>query len=287
MFGAFFIGLAAAASNATSNILQRGAHIDAHAEKQKFTLKLLLGVVRRPRWLLGIITMILSFILQATGLAISSLSVIQPVLVLELPLTLIAAGVFLSEELSSREWFGSALMFCGVLIFVAMLDPTPGQALGAVGTLAGAGAMIVTLLIMISFFLVSLRVGRKAKTALLGLSAGVGFGLTAVIMKDMTARIGAHGFLSIFTGWQVYMLILFGLLSVYLYQYALASGKLMYAQPGVTLADPFVAIIWGLAVFNESTRGGLYILFALVGVALTALGVFILSKSSALKYLGN
>ncbi|MGH7239810.1 MAG: DMT family transporter, partial [Candidatus Saccharimonadales bacterium] len=91
----------------------------------------------------------------------------------------------------------------------------------------------------------------------------------------------------IFTSWQVYMLIAFGVFSLYLYQYALATDKLMYAQPGVTLADPFVAIIWGLAVFNETTRGGLYILFALVGVALTALGVFILSRSSALKYLND
>lgn len=284
MLGAFFVSLAAAASNATSNVLQRGAHIDALSENnQAFSLKFLLGVIRRPRWLLGIITMIASFILQAFGLAMSSLAVVQPLIVLELPFALLGAGLFLKEELTSREWTGATLMFCGVLVFVVMLDPSPGNPLGSVGTRVGAISMVVTLLIIAVLYVVSLRFGSRIKTALLGLAAGVGFGLTAVVIKDMTARIGAHGFFSIFSSWQVYIMALFGILSVYLFQYALASGRLMYAQPGVTLADPFIAIIWGLLVYNENIRGGIYILFALIGVAMTAAGVFILSRSPALK----
>ncbi len=284
MLGAFFVSLAAAASNATSNVLQRGAHIDALSENnQPFSLKFLAGVIRRPRWLLGIITMIASFILQAFGLAMSSLVVVQPLIVLELPFALLGAGLFLKEELTSREWIGATLMFCGVLVFVIMLDPSPGNPLGSVGTRVGAISMVVTLLIIAALYVVSLRFGSRIKTALLGLAAGVGFGLTAVVIKDMTARIGAHGFFSIFSSWQVYIMALFGILSVYLFQYALASGRLMYAQPGVTLADPFIAIIWGLLVYNENIRGGIYILFALIGVTMTAAGVFILSRSPALK----
>lgn len=289
MLAAFFVGLAAAASNATSNVLQRGAHLDAQAEadeKHKFSLRFLLGVARRPRWLLGIVTMVLSFILQAIGLGISSLAVIQPILVLELPLTLMAAGIFIKEELTNREWLGSALMFCGVVIFVVMLDPSPGRAV-EIGTFDSVGAILVTLIVVAGIFYLSFKVNRRAKTALLGIASGVGFGLTAIVIKDMTTRIGAHGMLSIFTGWQLYMIGAFGLMSVYLFQYALASGRLMYSQPGVTLADPFVAIIWGIAVFNESTRGGIYLALAIVGVLLTAAGVFILARSPLLKYLDD
>lgn len=283
MFGAFFIGLAAAASNATSNVLQRGAHIDALSEtNEKFSMRFLLGVMRRPRWLLGIITMIISFLLQAVGLAISSLSVIQPILVMELPLTLIGAGIFLKESLSNREWLGATLMFCGVLIFIIMLKPTPGTSLNAVTTPAGAGAMGVTIAIVFILYFASKKFGTRAKTAILGLASGVGFGITAAVIKDMTARIQHLGYFSIFSGWQLYLLIIFGVGSVFLYQQALATGRLMYAQPGVTLADPFVAVIWGIAVFNEDTRGGLYILLALIGVALTATGVMLLSRSRLL-----
>lgn len=288
MFGPFVVGLLAAASNATSNVLQRGAHIDALAEtNQKFSLDFLMDVVRRPRWLLGIITMMISFILQSIGLGLSSLAVIQPLIVLELPFALIGAALFLKEELSNREWIGATLMFGGVILFVAMLSPNPGEVRHMVGTVQGAGAMLITVAVGVLFYLISLRSGPRLKTGLLGISAGIGFGLTAVIIKDMTVRIMTDGLLSIFTSWQVYMVIAFGLISLYIFQYALATGRLMYAQPGVTLADPFIAVTWGVVVFNEEIRTGIYLVFALVGVAMAAAGVILIARGSLDRHKGQ
>lgn len=285
MLGAFFIGLGAAVSNATSNILQRGAHIDTLAETndEGFSLKFLLNVMRRPRWLAGIITTIISFILQTVGLAMSSLSVIQPVLVLDLPITLIVAAFFLKEKLTDYEWLGVVLMFTGVIIFVVMLKPMPGTVFNSISKMSGASAMTVTILTIAAFYILSQKVGPRAKTAILGLDAGITFGLTAIVIKDLTAHVERFGLFSIFSGWQVYTMIVFGLSAEFLFQKALASGKLMHTQPGVTLADPFVSIIWGIAVFHEDVRSGFYMLIAMIGVALTITGVYLLVRSPVSK----
>lgn len=280
MFIAFFVGLLGALSNATSNVLQRGAHVDALAEgdDQKFSFKFLAGVMRRPRWLLGIITMIISFLLQSIGLGISSLAVIQPLLVLELPFALIMGSLFLKESLTNREWIGATLMFCGVIAFVLLLDPQPSDVQQIIGTPLGITSAIVTLSVAAILYLIARASKPRLRASLLGISAGVGFGLTAVVIKDMTIRISQHGLFSIFSSWQVYAMALLGVASVYVFQYALASGRLMYAQPGVTLADPFVAVIWGVAVFNENVRGGFYMAFAMIGVVMAAIGVTLIAR---------
>jgi predicted DNA-binding protein with PD1-like motif len=51
------------------------------------------------------------------------------------------------------------------------------------------------------------------------------------------------------------------------------------AQPGITLGDPCVSIAWGVAVFHEATRVGLWLAPAAQGGAAMAAGAIILARS--------
>ncbi len=99
------------------------------------------------------------------------------------------------------------------------------------------------------------------QAALLGVAGGAAFGLTAALMKGMTGTFSG-GFGELLTSWQLYGMIAAGIFGLFLVQSALNAGPLIAAQPGLTLSDPIVSILWGVLAFHEKVRGGMNILFA-------------------------
>jgi hypothetical protein len=89
---AFACGCLAAVANATTNVMQRSAN-RAESARLQFSLQLIKNLMRKPLWLASIATVLASFILHAAGLGLGTLAAIEPLLVLELPLTLIGARI--------------------------------------------------------------------------------------------------------------------------------------------------------------------------------------------------
>jgi hypothetical protein len=59
--------------------------------------------------------------------------------------------------------------------------------------------------------------------------------------------------------------------------------QLAAAQPGITLADPYVSIVWGVVVFGEPIRSGGGLAAAAVCAALMSASVLVLAQSPATK----
>jgi hypothetical protein len=120
------------------------------------------------------------------------------------------------------------------------------------------------------------------QAAVFGVAGGSAFGLTAALMKGMTTHF-SHGFGAIFTSWQLYAMVATGGLGMFLVQSALNAGRLIAAQPGLTLSDPIISILWGVLAFHERVRAGMIpLLFAALSTALMAGAVFALSRSPLL-----
>ena len=47
---------------------------------------------------------------------------------------------------------------------------------------------------------------------------------------------------------------------MFLTQAALNAGPLIAAQPGLTLSDPLISVLWGVLAFHEQVRQGWFIL---------------------------
>ena len=62
-------------------------------------------------------------------------------------------------------------------------------------------------------------------------------------------------------------------------QWALHTGPLLASQPGFTLMDPLVSILWGVLVYNETTRTGLWLVLATLGGLAVGVGVALLARS--------
>jgi hypothetical protein len=102
------------------------------------------------------------------------------------------------------------------------------------------------------------------------------------VLVAVMSTAASHGVGNIFTTWQTYGLVVTGLLGMFLLQNALQAGPLVAAQPGFTLADPLVAMTWGIVVFGEHIRSGPWLIGELGGGFLIAGATFTLARSPLL-----
>jgi hypothetical protein len=73
-----------------------------------------------------------------------------------------------------------------------------------------------------------------------------------------------------------------GRAGLFLTQSALNAGKLVAAQPGISIMDPVVSVAWGILVFGEQIRAGLLILPGVLALALIGFAAFRLARSPLL-----
>jgi drug/metabolite transporter (DMT)-like permease len=282
----YLLAVLAACANATSSVLQRKANREV-PKKQNLSPRLIWSLAHQPTWFGGVLAITAGFLLQAAALGNGQLSVVEPILVLELPATLILAGWVFRTRLGRREWACVLVMAAALGSLLFALSPSAGPKSGvrwyvwvtAIGiNLAGAGVLVAF--------------GRRGpagrgrtdtggstrQAGLLGVAAGSMFGLTAALMKAMTGTF-AHGFVALVTHWPLYGMVATGVLGMFLLQSAMNAGRLIAAQPGLTLSDPIVSVLWGVLVFGERVRAGWFAALAVVSGLALAAAVMMLIRS--------
>lgn len=271
------LAVLAAAANATSSVLQRKANL-REVQAHRTGLASLVDLLRQRLWLAGIGTVIVSFLLQAAALATGELAEVQPLLSLELPLTLLLASFVFHRPLGRRTWGDIGVMTGGIALFLFALRPSPPAASDQPSGPAlawGAGATAGVLLLLVG--LAYLSAGPR-RAALLGVAAGVAFALTAVFMSVTLA----HGLSwALFSRPELYLVAVAGIAAMVLLQEAFQAGSLVAVQPGVTLSDPVVSVLLGVLLFHEHVRAGGWILAEVTGAVAVGWGAVQLSRSQA------
>ena len=280
----YLLAVLAAFGNATSSVLQRKANREV-PRNQNLSWRLIWSLLHQPVWFGGILAICIGFLLQATALGFGQLATVEPILVLELPLTLILASRVLGQGMHRREWGSAAVITASLGALLFLLSPSAGRN-GQMHWYGWAFGISVNLALVGVLVLFGRRMpargsGGAYRAALLGIAAGSAFGLTAALMKGMT-RTFSHGIVTLFTSWEIYAMVAAGLLGMFLVQSALNAGGLIAAQPGLTLADPVVSVLWGVLAFHENVRSGWYIVPEVTAVAVMVAAVIALARSPLL-----
>jgi drug/metabolite transporter (DMT)-like permease len=275
---AIVLAVLAAGANAWASVLQRKA-ARTEPDSRSFSIGLLWDLAHRPVWIAGILTVLVGFLLQAAALGSGTIVLVQPLLVLELPFTLLIGSWVLGGRVNAREWTAIICMAGGVALLLAGLAPH-GDNPGTVGLPLWIAGVVVTMIIAAGFVAASRKRPPTVRAALLGIATGITFGLTAVLVKAITAAFAAGGLAAVFTSWQTYLLVVAGPTGFFVLQNALQAGRLVASQPGMTLMNPATAIAWGIAILGERVRGGELLVLAGVGAVLLAGGTVLLSSSS-------
>lgn len=268
--------LAAALSNALATVLQRKATLTV-PKAEGLRVGLILDLLRRPVWLVGIAAVITAGVCQAVALATGPITVVQPLFVLELPLALVIATALLQGRLSRAGWLAVCAVVVGLGVVLLAASPAGNRTqvpmthwIPAVAVCAAAVAALVVAALR--------RPEGRGRATCFGLATAISYAMTAALMKTSMHTLDDRGVTAFFTTWQTYGFALFGVCALFFLENAMQSGPLVASQPALTLGDACVSLALGITVYEEYVRTGWWLIPQFLGAALIAAGVLALSR---------
>jgi hypothetical protein len=269
MPAAIVFAVLSALSNGCSAVLQRLALVQ-NADETRSLWTAAISAVRQPMWLLGALFLVGTFGFSGLALYFGPLSVVQPVLVLELIFTLGLRVYLLHDNIAARTWLAAIMICVGLgafLLFAAPTEgahaPSPGQWMVAIST---RGAMVIALIAL------SRRGSPVRRAALFGAATAVVWSVDAAFVKETVDELARRGALGLVLHWPLYGMIATGVGGTILLQEAFRVGPLAASQATLLIVDPLASIALGVELFAERLNTGPG---AVIGIAVSLAVLFI------------
>jgi hypothetical protein len=221
---------------------------------------------------------IVAAVAQAAALATGPIALVQPIFIIELPVTLVLAALANHNRAALKRlpWTAIALTTAALGAGLAVAQPS-----GAVST-AQDTSWVLVLIATAAFetVLIIAALGTKGepRAALLGLAAACGYALTAALMKNAVSDLD-QGAVRFFTSWHIYGVAVAGVGSLFLLQNALQAGSLVASQPMLTVGDALISIAYGVTLYSEQLRVGWWLVPEIVALAAIIVGCVQIAKS--------
>jgi drug/metabolite transporter (DMT)-like permease len=248
----YVFAVSAALVSALAGISQRLGLETAPADSA-MRLRLLTHGLRRGIWLLGFGLLLLQFVLQATALRFGQLSVVQPVLTLDLLFLVAILAVFFHRRVGWREWASATAIVVGLGGFLLLAAPAVGR---GIPTTAGWVAVTCVVAVTSAGLVITTRWGpRWWRATAFGAAAAVLFAYNAALTKATTTII-TGGWRHVLTHWEPWAIGVTGLIGFFLLQNALHAGPIAASRATMVTVNPLVSIAIGATIFHEHLRTG-------------------------------
>ncbi|MFH9573378.1 DMT family transporter [Streptomyces sp. NPDC017230] len=216
--------------------------------------RLLLDLVRVPRWLAGMGLMVAGMVLGALALGGGELTLVEPLLATNLLFALALSRVQTRQRLGRQGWAGLVLLAGGVTAFIVAGEPRGGSAV----TDPVRHWLIVGGMLGLSVLLTA-GAGRCRLTwgpTLLAVAAGLVYGVQDALTRVSGRRFLAGGPAELLTGWQPYAVVVLGVTGLILVQSAFETAPLRRSLPALTAAQPLAGIACGVGFLGDRLRTG-------------------------------
>ena len=265
--------LSALGTNLAFLFKHRGA-VAAPDVDMRHPLRSAVDLFRSKWWTIGWCVAAVAFALHVAALTLAPISIGQAVLAGGLVFLAVLAERFFGFELGRRQWIGIGL----VAVSLALLTLTGGGGGEAHSGYSLAGMIIfesiavgVGLILVLSHLIERIPVQRGV---LLGISAGLGFGISDVAIKALSGDLDS-GPVGLLSPWSV-VIVTAAVFSFYASARSLQIGDGVAVIAVTSVAANLSTILAGLAVFGDRLGndplvvGGRVVAFALilVGAAL-------------------
>ncbi|WP_328405624.1 DMT family transporter [Streptomyces sp. NBC_00390] len=239
---------------------------------------LLLRALRQWRYLVGLALDGLGFLLQIVALRSLPIYVVGAALAASLAVTAVVSSRLLHVRLSRTEWAAVVVVCAGM----AML----GLAAGPEGDRAGSTALrwctLGTALGVLVLGAVAGRLPDRPRALVLGLGAGIGFGVVEVSVR----LIDTLALPEVLTNVALYALLVGGGAAFLLLTSALQRGSVTTATAGLVITETIGPSVVGVVWLGDRTREGLAWL-AITGFVVAVAGALALARFGELPAQGE
>ena len=244
---AIVLALVTAFLYALSNVLEL---TEAEQVPDEYALRvgLMTRLVRRPRWLLGLLSDVFGYISQAGALALAAVVFVEPILALAIVFSLLLGAVMTKRRLRPGDWLSAAVLSAGLALFLYEVSPRGGHDFTPTNRAVIAGPIVAAVVLACITFARPTRGAPRA--ALLGIAAGIAFGAAAVLTKGVVHYLG-EGIFAWVPHWESYALALASIGGVIIGQSAFQTGALAASVGATESTAPISAAILGLVLLDE------------------------------------
>ena len=269
--------LLTALSNALNLTTQHRASIASPPRARGW--RLVLYLFRNPLWLFGWVALAAAFVFQALALQSGQMSVVQPLLVMELVFVLVLRRVWIHQRIRPVTWWAAGLTCATLAVFLGVAEPQGGQSAASSNT--WVGVVIATIGATGLLSLLGMRGSPVRRAALMGSATAILWALVAAFIKTTMDTLSQFGVSGVFVHWPVYALAVAGLGAEILNQVTLHVGPLSVSQPFLVIVDPIASIGLSVWVFEEYfTPNALRLAVGALSFAVMCLSVVVLTRTA-------
>ncbi|MGX7677648.1 DMT family transporter [Jatrophihabitans sp. DSM 45814] len=234
-----------------------GQHAAAYTGDGEADAGRLADLLRNPRWLVATAGDVLGALLQIVALSNGPVVLVQPLLVLALPIAVAIRSWFGEPRPSSTDLLNCALVILALSGFFALLgEPSRGRIIGT------ASAAWATSIAFVAGGLAILVVRHRSpviRAVVFGVVAGCWFGLVSVLIEAVSSvweKQGLEGFGDPEGFVPLVCVIGLAVVGYLLVQIGFQIGPLGASFPANLILDPVTAVVLGAVLLGEQVPTG-------------------------------
>jgi drug/metabolite transporter (DMT)-like permease len=247
------LGVAASVVYGSSIVIQHRTAQQHADEGGETSASSLLRLARNPLWLIAVVSDFAGFLLQAAALSLGAVVVIQPLVVLMLPVALGVNFLMGGHRPRTGDYLGVVAILGGLAVFLCVVG-NPGT--GHVPRPRTVGLAIIGVLVVgVLLCLAVIGRNRTLRGAMYGVVAGAYFGTLAVMVDAASVEAGRRGVTSLVSSPRGLVsmagIILLGIAGIILTQMSFQIGALGATLPANLVADPLFGVLFGAVLLRE------------------------------------
>jgi len=242
-------------------------------------LRLILELLRKPRWLAGMAAMVGGELLSAWGVGHVNLSLAEPLLTSSMLFALILAVPLSGEPLRRSEIVGALLLGAGVTVLSLAQTVQTGPVLrfGSPGYWWTAAVIAV---IAAGFVQLGRRAAGDQRAIWTGAGCGLLFGISDALTRTTVQTLDGAHILSLLTSWPAYSMAAASVIGIWLMESAFNAGPLHASLPAITAGEPIAGMALGVVVFGDKVPvSPAWLGLQAAGLAAMIIGVVVVARA--------
>jgi drug/metabolite transporter (DMT)-like permease len=245
----YFVGTASALLLGLGYVLQQRVAAQMPLE-EVLKLRLLIDLMHRPMWWLGIGSMVAGQALSGLALQLATVAVVEPLLSTSLLFALAFAASAARHRIRWHEVTGALVLSSALALFLAVGQPHSSPARDTSNITIGIAVACVIGAVAALTAIARTR-GLVAESVLLATAAGILYGLQDAATRAAFLRIKHHGIATLPVNPWMWVVVGAAAIGILLSQSAFKTARLDYSLPPISASEPVVGIVLGISLLGD------------------------------------